>query len=111
MKINTKQRIYIINQIVDDICDGQASSSYDFMTDNNIKTIIWNDDMEVYILLRQDYTYNIASPGKLFDLVREISDQQLIEWFVENTFVDPIEEITQEDLDGELNEELSESVA
>jgi hypothetical protein len=109
MKINTKQRIYIINQIVDDICDGQASTCYHFETDN--KTIIWSNDSETYTLLREDYTYSSASPSKLFKLISEFSDNQLIEFYVENTFADPIEEITQEDLDAELLEEMSESVA
>ena len=78
MKINKEKAV---NTIVSDFNDSQIHDSY-YFKDSGID-ILWNRDREVYLILKQDKTYDYAEPKHLVHHIEELTTEDIKEYLLD----------------------------
>ena len=78
MALTQQHRQFIVEQIVYDINEAQASDYYEF----GDLSITWISEQESY-LVEQNGETDWASPRCIESYIDDLSDQQLVEWFVD----------------------------
>ncbi len=79
MKTLNKEKV--INEIVSDFNDSQIHDSY-YFEDSGID-IIWNRDREVYLILKQDKTFDYSEPKHLGSYVEDLTTKDMIEYLID----------------------------
>ncbi len=79
MNILNKEKV--INKIVSDFNDSQIHDSY-YFEDSGID-IIWNRDREVYLILKQDKTFDYSEPRHLESYVEDLTTKDLKEYLMD----------------------------
>ncbi len=97
MKLTQAQRDFIVKEIVSNINDAQVSDYYDFDDLN----ITWVPAQESYIVETENYQ-DWVTPSDLGDYIVTLTDQQLVDWFVDdrgcdNWFEECLEELMLEE--------------
>ena len=79
MNILNKEKV--INKIVSDFNDSQIHDSY-YFEDSGVD-IIWNRDREVYLILKQDKTFDYSEPRHLESYVEDLTTKDLKEYLID----------------------------
>ena len=79
--MKTLNREKVINKIVSDFNDSQIHDSY-YFEDSGID-IIWNRDREVYLILKQDKTFDYSEPRHLESYVEDLTTKDLKEYLID----------------------------
>ena len=79
MNILNKEKA--INTIVSNFNDYQIHDSY-YFEDSGID-IIWNRDSEVYLILKQDKTYDYSEPRHLESYVEDLTTKDMKEYLID----------------------------
>ena len=69
-----------INTIVSDFNDSQIHDSY-YFEDSGID-ITWNQDREVYLILKQDKTWDYAEPKRLINHIEDLTIKDINEYLI-----------------------------
>jgi hypothetical protein len=94
-ELTQEQRDFIVKQIESSINDGQVYDYYDF---DNI-TITWVQADESYIVENNGEQIRFVSPRDIAWYIDDLSDQQLIDWFIEEHCCDDwFEECLEEEM-------------
>tara|TARA_R100000278_G_C5430186_1_gene149821 strand:- start:247 stop:540 length:294 start_codon:yes stop_codon:yes gene_type:complete len=79
--MNTLNKEKAINTIVSDFNDSQIHNSY-YFKDSGVD-IIWNRDREVYLILKQDKTFDYSEPRHLESYVEDLTTKDLKEYLID----------------------------
>ena len=69
-----------INTIVSDFNDSQIHDSY-YFEDSGID-ITWNQDREVYLILKQDKTWDYVEPKRLINHIEDLTIKDINEYLI-----------------------------
>ena len=97
MKLTQAQSKFIISEIVSDTNDNQVSDYYEF---GNLQ-ITWVQAQESY-LVEENGTTSWCSPNDIVGYISDLSDELLLEWFInqydcDDWFEECIEELMLEE--------------
>jgi len=94
MELTQAQQDFIVKEIVSDINDGQVYDYYDF----GDLEITWVQAKEAYLVKTEHYQ-DWATPSDLGDYIVTLTEQQLVDWFVDDRGCDDwFEECLEEEM-------------
>ena len=78
MNILNKEKV--INEIVSNFNDSQIHDSY-YFEDSGVD-ITWNADREVYLILKEDKTWDYSEPKRLINHIEDLTIKDMKEYLI-----------------------------